>query len=129
MIGLKVFLSQIGWPAQNRRWHLLANMNQVLWPLQCRSFCSVFEGRLLPSSCFLKHCTGEVDKLSILFDKKGETITIAMFNQVKWYVSANHAGGYSYRLCKMPERGIKDLTEECFQVNLVVMMIAIIEIL
>jgi len=35
--------------------------------------------------------------------------------EVQWYVSANHAGGYSYRLCKMPERGIKDLTEECFQ--------------
>ena len=52
-----------------------------------------------------------------------------MFNQVKWYVSANHAGGYSYRLCKMPERGIKDLTEECFQVNLVVMVIVIREIL
>ena len=39
------------------------------------------------------------------------------FQEVKWYVSANHAGGYSYRLCKMPERGIKDLTEECFQVK------------
>ena len=36
---------------------------------------------------------------------------------MQWYVSANHAGGYSYRLCKMPERGIKDLTEECFQVH------------
>ena len=52
-----------------------------------------------------------------------------MFNQVKWYVSANHAGGYSYRLCKMPERGIKDLTEECFQVNVVVLVIVIREIL
>ena len=41
---------------------------------------------------------------------------IMFFTQVKWYVSANHAGGYSYRLCKMPDRGIRDLTEECFQV-------------
>ena len=37
--------------------------------------------------------------------------------EVAWYVSANHAGGYSYRLCKMPEGGISDLTEECFQQN------------
>jgi len=37
------------------------------------------------------------------------------FQEVAWYVGANHAGGYSYRLCKMPEGGIKDLTEECFQ--------------
>merc|ERR1719411_711297 len=37
------------------------------------------------------------------------------FQEVKWYVSANHAGGYSYRLCKMPHGGIKDVTEECFQ--------------
>ena len=27
----------------------------------------------------------------------------------------NHAGGYSFRLCKTPEGGISDLTEECFQ--------------
>jgi len=35
--------------------------------------------------------------------------------EVNWYVSANHAGGYSYRLCRMPEGGPEDLTEECFQ--------------
>merc|ERR1719516_568637 len=39
------------------------------------------------------------------------------YQEVKWYVSANHAGGYSYRLCKMPHGGIKDVTEECFQQN------------
>ena len=32
-----------------------------------------------------------------------------------WYVGPNHAGGYHYRLCKMPEGGIGELTEECFQ--------------
>jgi len=37
--------------------------------------------------------------------------------EVQWYVSANHAGGYSYRLCKMPEGGLIDLSEECFQKN------------
>jgi len=37
--------------------------------------------------------------------------------EVHWYVGANHAGGYSYRLCKLPHGGIGDLTEECFQEN------------
>merc|ERR1711915_876008 len=31
--------------------------------------------------------------------------------EVAWYVGANHAGGYSYRLCKLPTEGIKGLTE------------------
>merc|ERR1711915_996799 len=35
--------------------------------------------------------------------------------EVAWYVGANHAGGYSYRLCKLPAEGMKGLTEECFQ--------------
>jgi len=37
------------------------------------------------------------------------------YQEVKWQVAANHAGGYSYRLCKMPEEGIRGVTEECFQ--------------
>ena len=37
------------------------------------------------------------------------------YQEVAWYVDANHAGGYSYRLCKMPEGGISAVTEECFQ--------------
>merc|ERR1712059_154648 len=37
------------------------------------------------------------------------------FQEVAWFVGANHAGGYSYRLCKKPEGGISELTEECFQ--------------
>ena len=39
------------------------------------------------------------------------------YQEVAWYVSANHAGGYSYRLCKVPDGGISELTEECFQQN------------
>jgi len=35
--------------------------------------------------------------------------------EVGWYVGANHAGGYSYRICKMPQGGITHLTEECFK--------------
>lgn len=30
-------------------------------------------------------------------------------------IIANHGGGYSYRLCKVPEKGFQGLTEECFQ--------------
>ena len=36
---------------------------------------------------------------------------------VAWYMNGNHGGGYSYRICKTPEGGISDLTEECFQNN------------
>ena len=35
--------------------------------------------------------------------------------EVRWHVGANHAGGYSYRMCRMPEGGISQVTEECFQ--------------
>jgi hypothetical protein len=30
-------------------------------------------------------------------------------------MNANHGGGYSYRLCKIPEEGRSGLTEVCFQ--------------
>ena len=32
-----------------------------------------------------------------------------------WQTMGRHAGGYSYRLCKIPAEGICGLTEECFQ--------------
>ena len=35
--------------------------------------------------------------------------------EVAFYLSGNHGGGYSYRLCKAPEEGMGGLTEECFQ--------------
>lgn len=35
--------------------------------------------------------------------------------EVAWALIANHGGGYSYRLCKVPEEGVKGITEECFQ--------------
>jgi len=35
--------------------------------------------------------------------------------EVVWGITANHGGGYSYRLCKVPEGGYSKLTEECFQ--------------
>jgi len=39
------------------------------------------------------------------------------YQEVAWYVSANHAGGYSYRIAKLPKGGISHLTEEDFQEN------------
>jgi len=35
--------------------------------------------------------------------------------EVTWYIWGNHAGGYAYRLCKVPVGGFTELTEECFQ--------------
>lgn len=40
--------------------------------------------------------------------------------EVAWSIYANHGGGYSYRLCRMPsveDGGRKALKEECFQQN------------
>jgi len=41
--------------------------------------------------------------------KKGDVVTAG------WGMVANHGGGYSYRLCKVPQEGVKGLTEDCFQ--------------
>ena len=35
--------------------------------------------------------------------------------EVTWSIRNNHGGGYSYRLCKLPEGNFTDLTEACFQ--------------
>ena len=44
--------------------------------------------------------------------KLGSTIEVA------FGITANHGGGYSYRLCKIPkDEGVAGLTEECFQAN------------
>lgn len=34
---------------------------------------------------------------------------------VAWGIWANHGGGYSYRICKLPAEGRAGLTEDCFQ--------------
>merc|ERR1711970_753243 len=38
-------------------------------------------------------------------------------HEVAWYCSANHAGGYSYRLCRIDHDNIESISEECFQQN------------
>lgn len=35
--------------------------------------------------------------------------------EVVWSIRNNHGGGYSYRLCPLPEGNFTELTEECFQ--------------
>lgn len=35
--------------------------------------------------------------------------------EAAWAIIANHGGGYSYRLCKVPLAGVGGVTEECFQ--------------
>lgn len=35
--------------------------------------------------------------------------------EAAWAIVANHGGGYSYRLCKIPEEGVSHITEECFK--------------
>merc|ERR550525_140500 len=35
--------------------------------------------------------------------------------EVAWGITANHGGGYSYRLCKVPEEGVSGITEDCFR--------------
>ena len=42
---------------------------------------------------------------------------IGSIQDVVWYSGGRHRGGYTYRLCKMPEGGRTDITEECFAKN------------
>merc|ERR1712059_55597 len=37
--------------------------------------------------------------------------------EVGWGITANHGGGYSYRLCRLPVDGRSSLTETCFQAS------------
>jgi len=48
-------------------------------------------------------------------DYKTTTWLRGSVEEVAWGISANHGGGYSYRLCKVPEQGIVGVTEDCFQ--------------
>jgi len=85
------------------------------WPEGCHH-----DGKGHFGDCCSGNCDGfALGKNAEEYDWPGEIPVTewfaGSFQEVKWYVSANHAGGYSYRLCKMPHGGIKDVTEECFQ--------------
>merc|ERR1712032_1117586 len=42
---------------------------------------------------------------------------IGSIQEVVWTSTGSHRGGYTYRLCKMPEGGRTAITEECFTKN------------
>jgi len=42
---------------------------------------------------------------------------IGSIQDVVWTSTGSHRGGYTYRLCKMPEGGRTAITEECFTKN------------
>lgn len=43
------------------------------------------------------------------------TWTVGDTVEVGWGITANHGGGYSFRLCMLGPEGRRGLTEECFQ--------------
>lgn len=69
--------------------------------------------------CCSKNCDSfALGDMATSYAWQGAPITewkAGSLQEVEWYVGANHAGGYSYRLCPLPEGGIQHLTEECFQ--------------
>jgi len=42
---------------------------------------------------------------------------VGSWQDVAWLSNGAHFGGYTYRLCKLPPGGKKDITEECFAKN------------
>merc|ERR1712130_559194 len=48
-------------------------------------------------------------------DAPTNTWKIGSIQPVYWSSCLGHGGGYSYRLCKVPEEGITGITEKCFQ--------------
>jgi len=43
---------------------------------------------------------------------------LGSIQEVGWVTKGGHSGGYTYRLCKLPKNGKKELTEECFAQNI-----------
>jgi len=87
------------------------------WPLGCEG-----NGNGEFGDCCSGNCDGfALGKNAEEYDWPGQVPNTewfaGSFQEVKWYVGANHAGGYSYILCKMPSDGLAGLTEECFQKN------------
>jgi len=59
---------------------------------------------------------GDARKIAPFPDTKTTVWAKGTEVEVKWAISANHGGGYAYRLCKKPDDGdMTKLTEECFQ--------------
>ena len=84
--------------------------------------CGLFRGN--PNSCE-GECTmpREVfsqgsSALDIEFPEAATTEwVIGSVQDVAWLTKGGHRGGYTYRLCRLPQEGKKGLTEECFAQN------------
>merc|ERR1712066_849744 len=50
-------------------------------------------------------------------DAANTEMEVGSWQDVAWLSNGAHFGGYTYRLCKLPPGGKKDITEECFARN------------
>jgi len=86
--------------------------------------CGLFRGD--PVDCSIEDCTSKPRKvfsqgssaLDIEFPDAATTEwDLGSVQDVAWVSKGGHRGGYTYRLCKMPEEGKTGITEECFVQN------------
>jgi len=86
--------------------------------------CGLFRGD--PVDCSIEDCTSKPRKvfsqgssaLDIEFPDAATTEwELGSVQDVAWVSKGGHRGGYTYRLCKMPEEGKTGITEECFTQN------------
>ena len=86
--------------------------------------CGLFRGD--PVDCSIEDCTSKPRKvfsqgssaLDIEFPDAATTEwDLGSMQDVAWVSKGGHRGGYTYRLCKMPEEGKTGITEECFTQN------------
>jgi len=86
--------------------------------------CGLFRGD--PVDCSIEDCTSKPRKffsqgssaLDIEFPDAATTEwNLGSVQDVAWVSKGGHRGGYTYRLCKMPEEGKTGITEECFVQN------------
>lgn len=81
--------------------------------------CGVAGGNI--NGCFGGPCLGgyghgpKAETFQFKHEVKVTNWTRGSIVEVGWGITANHGGGYSYRLCKVPKEGVQALTEECFQ--------------
>jgi len=86
--------------------------------------CGLFRGDQV--DCSIEDCTSKPRKvfnqgssaLDIEFPDAATTEwELGSVQDVAWVSKGGHRGGYTYRLCKMPEEGKTGITEECFTQN------------
>jgi len=73
------------------------------------------KGNPKPNGCLLGGYGYGPDGRSLPGNTRPTEWTAGEGVEVQWSITANHGGGYQYRLCPLPATGRQDLTEECFQ--------------